>query len=690
MRRLFTYLFRFLLIFIVFGCGILYLFLFTQPGLQWSISLAKKFAPGHLEIAESSGVLSSHFILKKIHFVNDDLQLDIKQFELRWRPFPLLSHRLFIHDLFSEGIEIHLLQNKNQKNSGKNQTWIRQFWLDNLNVSDINLYRENSLTSHIWNIQWKIQVPNLHSLYTDLAGSVISTGTISTKNNIGFVAGDFHVKQVKFENFSVAAIDGTISSAAEKNALIRLDLIGDRIKLADYDIPQIRIFSHAKLLPDMISTESSILFSSANQIHMSVQLPNALQEEWKDFLRGAVTLNFNDISEIISSVHLKSLKGRVMGNIKLAGSLSHPAFQGSLDINNGQFFIPALGIHPRAVNFHNTFTQALLISVNGRFNSGAGHGVLKGTVDLSQANFPLRLTLQGNQLQVANTDEYKITASPNLNITLQGKNASITGNLLLPYVHITLEEYTQIVNLPKELVFAGEKKSAPYFNNFSLQLQLELGKKVHLEYQQLNADLGGKIFVSQVPGGFPLGNGALHIIRGTYQIYDKLFTIEDGRLIYVKNLITNPGLDIDAFQELHPDAKNFMGFGIEPINHYVHVGVSVRGTLIEPVVKLISEPPLSQEDILSYMIFGQPRSEISAHGALTVLSTLATSMDSSDPTLGDQSGSTHGLSSVAKLGVFNPAQALNLNLPISRKWKIRTETTTTETGVDLLYEYETH
>jgi len=336
-----------------------------------------------------------------------------------------------------------------------------------------------------------------------------------------------------------------------------------------------------------------------------------------------------------------------------------------------------------------SFDQSLAITLKGSFQSGAGNCLVQGNINLAQNNYPLTLNFQGSNLQVANTKEYQIIANPAINLTMQGENAGVTGNIHLTYLRIYLKKYYQTVDLPSELEFVQAKHEVKYFKKLMLRLELDLGKDAHIVYQNLNATLAGKIGVFQLPGGLPTGTGVIIIKEGTYQIYNKLFRIDQGRLIYMGNLLLNPGLSIHAIQQSSYTTKNFLGFAMSTPTDNLQIGISITGTLENPLVELVSKPPLNQDDILSQMVFGQSRSNVSSVDALSLLGGLSSSLGLQDPTSGDSdSGNNSSILSIFKMGLMNPTQALNFALPIGEHWKIQTETSFNEVGCDLLYNYD--
>jgi translocation and assembly module TamB len=106
-------------------------------------------------------------------------------------------------------------------------------------------------------------------------------------------------------------------------------------------------------------------------------------------------------------------------------------------------------------------------------------------------------------------------------------------------------------------------------------------------------------------------DGTLQTPRGTYQLYlgpaSRTFNVTRGEVRYFGTPDLNAGLDIDARNQL----RDIRG---DNVTVYVHVG----GTIQAPVLRLSSDqqPPLSETEIISYLLFGAPTPQAASRGVL--------------------------------------------------------------------------
>jgi autotransporter translocation and assembly factor TamB len=810
MKRFLRYFLYLALLLLILSSAFMYVILYTETGLHMVIHFAKHHFGRNITIGQSTGNLAREFTLHNLYFKQDNAEVRAKQAIIRFQPRQLFSHRLVINKLHANDIAINLPETKSTRQSN----WLQDIQLDNINLNNLTLLKNNKTISlinqvnikksydnysyfiinlkqgeitgrfkldnlikpnwelnaeaknidtndlwqnthalsfqlnskgfwrqddkrfnfllthlqgriqrspitgtidvqvdnnkiainnidltlantfikaqgHIgddWNLVWNINAPNLHLIHTHLFGQLTSKGTILTNQKVPRISGTIFARGIRFNQLSIGTIDGTLQSLLQQQNRASLNVTLNQIKLTNYQIPNIKLNANIDWLYPTIRSQINIIFSAANQINADITIHDLTNTKR---LSGQIVPRLNNLNQLISLPRAQLMNGNLVGNITLSGTLNQPRFQGSIDFRNGEITLPELGIRISQIQLQNTFTQALLLTLNGNFRSGNGTGNIRGTVNLNRDDFPLQIKITGNNLNLVNLKEYKIRATPDLDIAIAHGNATLSGNLLLPYVSIITDSYSQVITLPRELTFAGEKKPTRYLEQFAIRMHLQLGQNNLVDYKELRAKLGGEISIYQVPGGLPTANGELQIIQGVYKIYNRVFNIDHGRLIYVGNLVANPGLNIEAIQQLNLQTRNFLGFRMNSQENTMRVGVSVRGTLEHPVVTLLSIPPMNQDDILSYMVFGQPRSQISSLDALSVLGMLSTNLDMQGSGLGNQPNQSGEFLNIFKMGIFNPTQAFNFSLPISESFQVQTEANPSETGADITYSKET-
>ena len=123
------------------------------------------------------------------------------------------------------------------------------------------------------------------------------------------------------------------------------------------------------------------------------------------------------------------------------------------------------------------------------------------------------------------------------------------------------------------------------------RVRVVLGDDVRVNSHGLKAQLGGSVTVITRPGDVVRGNGSIRVIEGEYKAFGQFVRIKRGVLSYNRTPIDEPALDLVGEREIKQEN--------------IVVWINVRGTLSSPFVTLSSEPPLPENEVLSYLLTGR-------------------------------------------------------------------------------------
>ena len=134
--------------------------------------------------------------------------------------------------------------------------------------------------------------------------------------------------------------------------------------------------------------------------------------------------------------------------------------------------------------------------------------------------------------------------------------------------------------------------------------------------------------------GALFAKGTVRAVRGTYTAFGQKLALERGSLIFA-GPIDNPTLDIRAMRRISA----------------VEAGVEVAGTLNSPFVRVVSEPPMPENEALSWLVLGRGPGDAMG-GDLSMLPLAAAALlgqgDGESPTTGV--ARTFGLDSIGMRG----------------------------------------
>ena len=133
-------------------------------------------------------------------------------------------------------------------------------------------------------------------------------------------------------------------------------------------------------------------------------------------------------------------------------------------------------------------------------------------------------------------------------------------------------------------------------------LAVDLGERLRVTGNGVAARLAGNLQVRGTLPDAPRLTGAIDIVDGTYQAYGQKLRIEKG-VVRFNGPVDNPALDLLAKRPFLP----------------VEVGVAVTGTVLNPVITLVSSPEMSDTDKLAWLVLGtDPKNAPSAAQSLAL------------------------------------------------------------------------
>lgn len=164
-----------------------------------------------------------------------------------------------------------------------------------------------------------------------------------------------------------------------------------------------------------------------------------------------------------------------------------------------------------------------------------------------------------------------------------------------------------------------------------IDLNLSLGDNVQLSAMGLTSRLEGGLQVQKALSDKNIkGLGEIQVVDGKADLFGHRFIVNHARTIFNGN-IADPRLDVEVIADP------------EDMEDEVTAGVKVTGTASDPRIELFSEPSMSDNEVLSYILYG--------HGLEKNSSLNQENTNSSQMLLGLGLGSTTGLVN-ALVGAF--------------------------------------
>ena len=444
-------------------------------------------------------------------------------------------------------------------------------------------------------------------------------------------------------------------------------------------------------------------------------------------------------------------KGDLKIHSQIKGTLASPKIIGHSLLNISKIIIPRLGIAIDDLKLQARGDDLGKITLN--LTAKLAQQELKVSAHLVPNNesIDFNMTLQGQNLLVANTSQHRLLISPNLSIKKNKQDLNITGKIDIPQLRLNaLDIERQSVQLPPDTVIVDDENQAPSIaHDYALtsDILITLGDKINIAMLGLKAQLTGQVRLIH-ENKLNQGTGTIHIIKGQYKIYGTQLNIEKGQLNFATSPIDNPSLDIEAIRTITqaPSMQNTnLGNQLAEIDNIQNtrvvlpgqqrsfkVGIHATGRLKQPKLRLFSRPAnLSQSDILSYLILGRSMSQASqgnrqtlfsaasalnlAQGELSGLSKSLKSRvhldeinvasrplpatlqglenDARDPTNENTSlilgkALAPNLYINYSVGLLRPINILTIKLLLNSQWSLQSESSSIGNGLDLFYSIE--
>ncbi|WP_028236730.1 translocation/assembly module TamB domain-containing protein [Pseudomonas brassicacearum] len=546
---------------------------------------------------------------------------------------------------------------------------------------------------------WRLQAP---AKLERLADGTLNVGAHCWRSGEASLCGEdqrlmpepklrYHLKQFPIESLAQwmpkdFAWQGRLNAdlqldlpASGPNGRILVDASGGTLRIRDkegdkaqwLDFPYQTLTLNSRLTPKRIDTDLNFVGARLGELMLQAQI-NPIPASKP--VSGSFRLTGLDLSVARPFVPMvETLTGHLNGSGTLSGGLLAPQVNGNLVLSDGEVSGPELPVSLEALQMRAAITGEA-VQLNGNWKSGkSGQGSLNGNIGWGDV-LTMNLALKGSQLPVTVEPYAVLDVAPDLNITMHGERLSIAGKVLVPKGEITIRELPpSTVKVSDDTVIVGhqtEEGKAPLA--MAMDIDVIVGQdKLAFSGFGLTANVQGQVHI----GDNMDTRGELWLNDGRYRAYGQRLTVRRARLLFA-GPIDQPYLDIEAIRQTDD----------------VIAGIRLSGSAEQPTTQIFSEPAMSQEQALSYLVLGRPLSTtgednnmlaqaalgLGLMGSSGVTTSLANNLGIEDFQL-DTQGSGNATSVVASgnlseklslrygVGVFEPANTIALRYKLSKK-----------------------
>ncbi|HKQ24327.1 MAG TPA: translocation/assembly module TamB domain-containing protein [Burkholderiales bacterium] len=389
--------------------------------------------------------------------------------------------------------------------------------------------------------------------------------------------------------------------------------------------------------------------------------------------------------------------GSIALELRGSGTIAEPKLQGSITGDRILVENVERGVLLRDGTLRAKFSDDVVTVDQFTIKGGAGSFGASGRLAARSGAPRIDLEWTAQQLAVVQHPDLRLTVSGAGKFGVDDARIALTGKLSADQGRVELRSHTAPV-LGADVVVAGREQRAPLTQralNSELDLMLDLGPDFLVTGRGADLRLTGRVRLSSTPGSVLQAQGDINVARGTYLAYGQTLVIDKGVLRFA-GPVDNPAMELRAMRR----------------NQEVAAGVEVTGTARNPLVRLISEPEVSDAEKLSWLVLGR-RVESGATGDSQALQASAVAMAAGLGTMPLQhqlaravgldeisympsaDGTEGGVVAVGKRisdkvyvshhhSVSTASNTLRITYQLSRFWSLRAESGDTD-AVDLFF-----
>lgn len=312
------------------------------------------------------------------------------------------------------------------------------------------------------------------------------------------------------------------------------------------------------------------------------------------------------ILELIIPSKGPTITGQADIGVDISGTLDQPYIRGRADVEDGSFDILDLGLSFRSIRAHVELenNEAKLTSLYGT-DGQSGRVTGEGKINIDSKNtFPFDFTFQMDRALFQPFDYATAIASGHFRLSGNNESGTLQADIVSDKVQISLPQQipelvqtidVKYINQPEDVplptVFTPKKSNWP----LNLDCQLRIPKNGFMRGDDWTSEWQGEVKITGTASS-PLLNGSCSLVKGEYRFNGNVFDIREGTVTFAGDPEKKTSLYVIASKDI--DA--------------ITAEIILKGPIRNPAISFRSNPPLSQREILSWILFNRGVSDISS------------------------------------------------------------------------------
>lgn len=331
------------------------------------------------------------------------------------------------------------------------------------------------------------------------------------------------------------------------------------------------------------------------QFEVNPDLPFQVSLKAEGELDPYLHLFYNDTTNL--SAHAKI-------SLQLSGKIDSPQIEGNIDLLNGTYESLSTGALYRDIQarLEGNGSKIILTHLYAVDNK-QGHILATGQLLLNPAEkFPFDFQIIPSRIFIIDSDYIDISASGSLHLIGNTEGAKLVGELTVDQASIHLEEAlprdiktvdVQYLNVDETDSMTAMRTKPESHLPIEFNVKLNAAENIKIEGKHLKSDWKGSLIATGAPKNILL-NGDLRLVQGEYDFKGKVFNLTQGNIHFAGSPDKKTTLYIVASKEIDK----------------ITADIIVKGPTNKPAISFRSSPPLSQREVLSYILFNHGISDI--------------------------------------------------------------------------------
>jgi translocation and assembly module TamB len=317
------------------------------------------------------------------------------------------------------------------------------------------------------------------------------------------------------------------------------------------------------------------------------------------------------------------LAGQFSADVRVRGTLESPRLDGIVETTNGGFSVVATG-----VTYTNAIARLLLEGdrvLVDRFelsDDASDRLVVIGELGIERRSIrEMNLQISSSQFKVLDNEFGDMQVDSDVRVSGDVAKPVVTGEIVTRPARLEVDQILEQLSrsaYSTEATVATESntddgsqsKDNPnvgLYDTATIDVRLQLpddlvlrGRDMHASFSRIglgdmNITVGGELRIRKPPAGQPDLVGTVSVVRGFYDFQGRRFEVlRDSQIRFQGATPIDPALQVDAQRVIS---------GVTAL-------VNIRGTARQPQVRLSSQPPLDEADVLSLIVFNQPINQL--------------------------------------------------------------------------------